>query len=107
MFFASRIHHTFTRDGMRGNGRCLKSGRVLTQNYSLSFFKTPIVHCSIDNIPGKAVSVQMSQIRMSQVDEEQKGHTKKKAPPLSNVGSVTNVSKQNGDRSRCRSEKRK
>ena len=95
-----------SRDGMRGNGRCLKSGRVLTQNYSLSLFKTPIVHCSIDNIPGKAVSVQMSQIRMSQVDEEQKG-PKKKAPPLSNGGSVTNVRKQNGDRSRSRSENRK
>ena len=53
------------------------------------------------------MSVQMSQIRMSQVEEEQKGHNKKKAPPLSNGGSVTNVSKQNGDRSRSRSEKRK
>ena len=53
------------------------------------------------------MSVQMSQIRMSQVDEEQKGHTKKKAPPLSNGGSVTNVSKQYGDSSRSRSEKRK
>ena len=52
------------------------------------------------------MSVQMSQIRMSQVDEEQKGH-QKKAPPLSNGGSVTSVSKQNGDRSRSRSEKRK
>ena len=53
------------------------------------------------------MSVQMSQIRMSQVEEEQKGHTQKKDPPLSNGGSVTNVSKQNGDRSRSRSEKRK
>ena len=42
-------------------------------------------------VSGKAVSVQMSQIRMSQVEEEQKGH-KRKAPPLSNGGSVTNVS---------------
>ena len=53
------------------------------------------------------MSVQMSQIRMSQVEEEQKGHKKKKAPPLSNGGSVSNVGKQNGDRSRSRSEKRK
>ena len=38
-------------------------------------------------------------------DEEQKGYKKKKSPPLSN--GVTNVNKQNEDRSRSRSEKRK